>query len=287
MDARCAMSSLGDRWGSPRHAVSTMMQPPDLVHVDLLQLYESAEASNSLLTDMVTASFLNTMSDSLAQATVKSSGWPDGMRTARFSIFGFMDGAMSHAWFGLLYAVLGDGAGLEGQAKVIDILLKQFAEALVYTPYWALWFLCAFSLLEGRTFQEIPQIVREKWRELFVGTAGFFFPVTLYMYACVPQEKLVLAYCTGTLIFTIGLSIWNGSQSPQGDLRALDEANASVLSGEAQSDLEVRGIALVGGPDTFAPAAAAATAAAAAAAAVPIEELADIYGVAASMIDGL
>ena len=120
-----------------------------------------------------------------------------------------------------------------------------------------------------------------------MGTAGFFFPVTLYMYACVPQEKLVLAYCTGTLIFTIGLSIWNGSQSPQSDLRALDEANASVLSGEAQSDLEVRGIALVGGTDTFAPAAAAATAAAAAAAAVPIEELADIYGVAASLLDGL
>ena len=66
------------------------------------------------------------MSDSIAQVTVKSFGWPDGMRTARFSIFGFMDGAMSHAWFGLLYAVLGDGVGLEGQDKVIDILLKQF-----------------------------------------------------------------------------------------------------------------------------------------------------------------
>jgi hypothetical protein len=66
------------------------------------------------------------MSDSIAQATVKSSGWPDEMRMARFSIFGFMDGVMSHAWFGLLYAVLGDGVGLEGQDKVIDILLKQF-----------------------------------------------------------------------------------------------------------------------------------------------------------------
>ena len=94
----------------------------------------------------------------------------------------------------------------------MDILVKQFAEAFVYTPYWALWFLCGFSLLEGRTFQEIPQIVREKWKELFVGTAGFFFPVTLYMYACVPQDKLVLAYCTGTLVFTSLLSIWKSGK---------------------------------------------------------------------------
>ena len=207
-------AALGTRWYPPRHAVSTMVQPADLMQVDLLQLYNSAEASNSLLTDMVTSSILNTISDFVAQATQGSSpGWrPDPVRTARFSVFGFMDGAMSHGWFALLYTVLGNGVGLEGQAKIVDILVKQFAEAFVYTPYWALWFLCGFSLLEGRTFQEIPQIVREKWKELFVGTAGFFFPVTLYMYACVPQDKLVLAYCTGTLVFTILLSIWKSGK---------------------------------------------------------------------------
>ena len=148
---------------------------------------------------------------------------------------------MSHGWFALLYAVLGNGVGLEGQAKIVDILVKQFAEAFVYTPYWALWFLCGFSLLEGRAFREIPQIVREKWKELFVGTAGFFFPVTLYMYACVPQDKLVLAYCTGTLVFTILLSIWKSGELQIGNWgkdHASDLASDSSTLVVAQASTE-------------------------------------------------
>eukprot|EP00900_Chrysochromulina_parva_P019649 jgi/Chrpa1/27686/Chrysochromulina_OHIO_Genome00011873-RA len=154
-----------------------MMQSADLMQVDLLQLYNSAEASNSLLTDMVTSSILNTISDFVAQATQGSSpGWrPDPVRTARFSVFGFMDGAMSHGWFALLYTVLGNGVGLEGQAKIVDILVKQFAEAFVYTPYWALWFLCGFSLLEGRIVEYcIPGVTAERCRGTFWETGKLY-----------------------------------------------------------------------------------------------------------------
>ena len=149
--------------------------PPRMVDTTAVwQWYETAAETNGLLVDMITCACINTISDSAAQATERSSllallpfhdeapaasgpGSPeqDVTRTARFGVFGVFDGAVSHGWFLALDSLVGD------DGSVVETLAKVVGDALVYTPLWCIWFLAAFVLLERRDVRTVPAVVRD------------------------------------------------------------------------------------------------------------------------------
>lgn len=183
---------------------------------DLWSWYDAAADSDSLLTDILTSGTINTISDAVAQATERTplvareapSGGPDVARTSRFAAFGLADGALSHAWFVELDAVVGD----DGTA--MQTALKVVADQLVYTPLFCAWFLAAFVVLEGRDARTIPRVLRAEWLELFRGNAAFFLPLTGLIYGVVPRDERVLAFGLGTLVYTWILSLWNSARGP-------------------------------------------------------------------------
>lgn len=159
---------------------------------ELWASYEALADSNSLLTDVVTNGAIHIASDSVAQQLERSGlvatrsadgvgGTVDLARTARFGTFGSVDGAVSHLWFVVLDAVVGEDGTL-GQT-----LLKVAADAAVYTPLFCVWFLGAFVVLEGRDWRSIPRVVHAEWLELFRGNLGFFLPITGVIYGNAPE----------------------------------------------------------------------------------------------------
>ena len=198
---------------SARAPPITMVTP-----AELWSMYEAAAESESLLTDILTSSTINTMSDTFAQATERTplvaarqaaSGGPDVARTGRFALFGAADGAVSHAWFIALDQIVGE------DGTVTQTLLKVLADQLVYTPLFCVWFLAAFVILEGRDARSIPRVLRERWFELFRGNFSFFLPLTGLIYGYVPRDERVLAFGLGSLVYTWILSLWNSARSEQ------------------------------------------------------------------------
>ena len=168
-----------------RRRASLAMTSPG---AELWAAYEALADSNSLLTDIVTNGAIHVASDSAAQQCERSglvatrSGAADGggtvdiARTARFGTFGSVDGAVSHLWFVVLDAVVGEDGTLD------QTLLKVAADAAIYTPLFCVWFLGAFVVLEGRDWRSIPRVVQTEWLELFRGNLGFFLPITGLIY---------------------------------------------------------------------------------------------------------
>ena len=183
----------------------------------LWSTYETAAATNGLATDVVTNGCIVVTSDLIAQATERTSligrtpttGGLDIARTTRFGTFGAADGAVSHAWFILLDAAVGESGG------ATETLVKVAADQLVYTPLFCVWFLCAFVALEGRDVRTIPRVLRAEWFELYRGNAGFFLPLTGLIYGYVPRDERVLAFGAGSLVYTWILSLWNSARAEQ------------------------------------------------------------------------
>ena len=179
---------------------------------DLWSAYEAAADANSLLTDIVTAGTINSISDATAQVTetrIRASARdakPDFARTGRFVTFGAVDGAASHVWFVGLDALIGEDGTL------VETCLKVAADACVYTPLWCVWFLALFVLLEGRPARTIPAVLKAEWLELFRGNLGFFLPLTGLIYGCVPRDERVLAFGCASLVYTAILSLWNSAR---------------------------------------------------------------------------
>ena len=198
-----------------RHAVPLMISPGEL-----WAAYEAAADTNSLLTDIGTVCVLNTVSDTAAQLTESQlraeAGARDLMRTGRFFAFGVADGALSHVWFEVLDATVGD------DGTVVQTLLKVAGDALVYTPLWCVWFLAAFVVLEGRPWRSIPAVIGGEWLELFRGNLGFFLPLTGLIYGFVPRDERVLAFAAASLVYTALLSLWNSAR-PAGADGDIDE----------------------------------------------------------------
>lgn len=181
----------------------------------LWSAYEAAADSNSLATDIITSGTINVISDAVAQVTERTplvqrqlvrKGGPDWARTGRFGVFGSADGAVSHAWFAGLDAVVGESGTLS------ETITKVAADQLIYTPLFCVWFLAAFVLLEGRPIASIPSVLRAEWFELFRGNAGFFLPLTGLIYGFVPRDERVLAFGAGSLVYTWILSLWNSAR---------------------------------------------------------------------------
>ena len=179
--------------------------------------YEAAAESNSLATDIATNGAIHILSDTLAQATERTpwvnratptptSGSLDWARVFRFGAFGAADGAVSHGWFWALDSVVGESGTLT------ETLIKVAADQLVYTPLFCVWFLAAFVVLEGRPAGTIPKVIRAEWLELFRGNAGFFLPLTAFIYGLVPRDERVLAFGAGSLVYTWILSLWNSAR---------------------------------------------------------------------------
>ena len=108
-----------------------------------MQAWESAAASHGLALDMAACGSINCVADSVAQY-VEDNGANVMARTARFGVFGFLDGAVAHGWFEWIDSVVGDSGTLSETA------LKVLGDAAVYTPLWCIWFLVAFALLERK-----------------------------------------------------------------------------------------------------------------------------------------
>ncbi len=68
----------------------------------------------------------------------------DYLRTSRFAVFGFFDGAVGHSWFHTLESYIPD-------YRIVDIIARILADAVIYTPIWCLWFLTAMNCLERRS----------------------------------------------------------------------------------------------------------------------------------------
>ena len=187
----------------------------ELAPVELWRAYEAAADSNSLLTDVLTAGSINSVSDTVAQLTERKQFTgevvvcQDVARTTRFVAFGLADGAVSHAWFLALDAIIGE------DGSVAETLLKVASDALVYTPLWCIWFLAAFVVLEQRGVRSIPSVVRGQWLELFRGNLGFFLPLTGLIYAFVPRDERVLAFGAASLVYTTILSVWQSAQTAE------------------------------------------------------------------------
>ena len=204
----------------------------------LWSAYEAAAESDGLTTDIVTNGVIHIISDAVAQATERTSlvarepirsGGPDFARTTRFAVFGAADGAVSHAWFLGLDAVVGESG------STFETFLKVVADQLVYTPLFCVWFLAAFVVLEGRAARSIPNVIRNEWFELYRGNAGFFLPLTGIIYGTVPRDERVLAFGAGSLIYTWILSLWNSARSEKAagaELCSLNSEAAAADDGE-------------------------------------------------------
>eukprot|EP00751_Fragilariopsis_kerguelensis_P018126 CAMPEP_0170843916 /NCGR_PEP_ID=MMETSP0734-20130129/6554_1 /TAXON_ID=186038 /ORGANISM="Fragilariopsis kerguelensis, Strain L26-C5" /LENGTH=161 /DNA_ID=CAMNT_0011212199 /DNA_START=96 /DNA_END=578 /DNA_ORIENTATION=+ len=139
---------------------------------NMFRSYEYVAENYSLATDIATSGLINTISDSLAQVREERDNDSDvaydisdestsfnSIRTIRLTVFGLLDGAVSHVWFVGLDEVVGDGKGLT------ETVLKTAADAMVYTPIWCAWFLAVMAVLEspnlslvGTRFRSIPVI---------------------------------------------------------------------------------------------------------------------------------
>lgn len=177
---------------------------------ELWHAYEALAETNSLATDVATASGINVVSDVAAQtvASRREGGRLDSARTARFATFGLFDGAVSHGWFLGLDAVVGESDG-----SLAVTVAKVVADALVYTPFFCAWFLSAFVVLEGKSVRTIPSVVREDFWELALGNYGFFLPITGLVYGYVPRDERVLAFGSASLVYTAILSAWNDARA--------------------------------------------------------------------------
>ena len=195
--------------------LAAALAPPMLDATEVLRMYERLAESNGLATDIATNGLIHVVSDSVAQATERTSliaraparDGTDFARTTRFGVFGAADGAVSHGWFWALDAVVGESGSMS------ETLLKVAADQLVYTPLFCVWFLAAFVVLERRDPRTIPLVVRTEWWELYRGNAGFFLPLTGIIYGTVPRDERVLAFGAGSLIYTWILSLWNSARS--------------------------------------------------------------------------
>ena len=128
--------------------------------------------SNGLLADMVTVLATNTLSDFLAQTGERSKAVIDGTsmetsfdfkRLLRFSTFGFMDGAVAHAWFIALDKVI---IGTDAAAVVQKIIL----DTVIYTPTWCAWFVVAMAVMKGNN---ITKALQYEWKELAFIDLGY------------------------------------------------------------------------------------------------------------------
>lgn len=208
----------------------------------LWSMYQAAAESNGLATDVLTNGAIHVVSDSVAQATERTSlvarapstRGPDLARVGRFGAFGAADGAVSHGWFFALDAVVGESG------TVAETLLKVAADQLVYTPLFCVWFLAAFVVLEGRDVRTIPRVLRTEWLELFRGNVGFFLPLTGIIYGYVPRDERVLAFGAGSLVYTWILSLWNSARDAERvaagvELCSVSEADCEPLPAPARS----------------------------------------------------
>lgn len=132
---------------------------------EIAQTYQSIMTNNGLLADMVTVLGTTSLSDFIAQSTEKSQSLLannklsqfDSNRLLRFTVFGFLDGAVGHGWFQLLDKVINGNGG-------IFVVEKIAADSLIYTPVWCFWFVSAMSILKGNF--DITQALKSEWKEL-------------------------------------------------------------------------------------------------------------------------
>eukprot|EP01036_Dinobryon_divergens_P036140 gene36140-46988_t len=183
---------------------------------DVAETYQSIMANNGLLADMVTVLGTTSLSDFIAQSTEKSqsllanNALPtrfDSNRLLRFTIFGFLDGAVGHGWFQLLDQVINGNGG-------IFVVEKIAADSLIYTPVWCFWFVSAMSVLKGNF--DITQALKSEWKELLWIDLGFFLPLSCIVYSVVPLESRVTVFAVASVIYTVVVSLWNEQKKDGG-----------------------------------------------------------------------
>jgi len=225
---RCISSSTAVHTMKKKICLAQALSSSEAVMIgdNMFRSYEYVAENYSLATDIATSGLINTISDSLAQVREERDNDSDvaydisdestsfnSIRTIRLTVFGLLDGAVSHVWFVGLDEVVGDGKGLT------ETVLKTAADAMVYTPIWCAWFLAVMAVLEspnlslvGTRFRSIPVIWRSNWAELLSGNLSFFLPLTGLIYGFVSVEFRVLVFGLASLVYTTILSIWNESR---------------------------------------------------------------------------
>jgi len=129
----------------------------------------------------------------------------DYLRTSRFAVFGFFDGAVGHSWFHTLESYI-------TEYRIVDIIARILADAVIYTPIWCLWFLTAMNCLEKRSPFTRVRIWLDEWLSLVKLSTSVYLPISVVLYSFIPIERRVFASALGTMICTVFLSIWNATR---------------------------------------------------------------------------
>lgn len=125
----------------------------------------------------------------------------DTFRTARYGVFGLVDGSLSHYWF----------EGLESLIPASDfqaVAEKMAIDCAFFTPTWSAAFLLFMALTEGAGVQGAAERVRNDWKALYLGNVAAWLPANAVLYGVVPLQQRVLAFASFTLLYTIVLSWW-------------------------------------------------------------------------------
>eukprot|EP01041_Mallomonas_annulata_P008695 gene8695-17957_t len=181
-------------------------------------------STDGLAHDAIVMASMNAVSDIAAQLLSKKTTKDltkesyDFKRTERFALFGLADGMVSHFWvYSLAVFVHGN--------SLTDIVTSVFADNLLYTPIWCVWFIAAMAVLENKSMSNFVNTFKSEWQSLFLLSLGFYFPLACVIYSFVHLENRVLAFALGSLLYTILLSLWSTDEN-----RSRDPSNINSLS---------------------------------------------------------
>mmetsp|Transcript_42378 Transcript_42378/g.79010 ORF Transcript_42378/g.79010 Transcript_42378/m.79010 type:complete len:277 (+) Transcript_42378:36-866(+) len=187
-----------------RHAYSELRTAVEYA----LEGYENLLETQSLGTDVATAAFLNSASDTVAQLSeMRQDGKSfSAARSLRYGMFGSMDGFAGHYWFQALDAAPKSGI------EVVDTLSKVLADSALYTPCWCVLFLFVMAIFEGRGAEAGLAEVRRDFWDLLKGNYGITLPFVALIYGLAPARYQVACFAGLTLAYTIVLSLWASSR---------------------------------------------------------------------------
>ncbi|VVC97250.1 unnamed protein product [Leptidea sinapis] len=157
---------------------------------------------NLLLTNSVTSGGFMLIGDVVQQEIevhankLKKYDWS---RTARMFIVGCLMGPLHHYYYIYLDKVL-------PHTDIKTVVKKILNDQLLASPATILSFFYALGVLEGKTFKDSTQEIKEKFKYVYIGDCLFWPPIQFINFYFLPTHYRVFYINFATMIYNVFLS---------------------------------------------------------------------------------
>ncbi|KAI0350479.1 hypothetical protein OH77DRAFT_1439833 [Trametes cingulata] len=177
----------------------------------LLQAFNAALIRKPMVTQCTTSAVLFGAGDVVAQQVFEKKGRDhDFMRTARLAFYGgAIFGPILTKWLQFLER-------LKFSSPTKGVVYRVYLDQGVFTPMVVGMFFGSLTLLEGKTFRDAKERIREAYAPTLIRNWGVFIPTQVVNFALVPPHLRFVTVGVVSLFWNAYLSSVNAKKQLEG-----------------------------------------------------------------------